>query len=64
MTDDTINLSVSAARVNDGAAKAYRLARCNGELVLQGCFFWRQGSEGGHEWRDIPVVDLDASKAQ
>ena len=63
MTDlnGTIKSStISAARVEDGVAKAYRLARRNGELVLQGRFQWTCGWECGHEWRDIPVVDLEA----
>jgi hypothetical protein len=61
----TINLSfASPARVEDGVAKAYRLARRNDELVLQGCFQWTCGWEYGHEWRDIPIVDLDELEAQ
>ena len=38
---------------------AYRLARRNGELILQGAYRWQQGSMGGHEWVDIPIVELD-----
>jgi hypothetical protein len=56
-----INLStVSPVRVEDNVAKAYRLARRNGELVLQGCFQWTQGRDYGHEWRDVPTVELEA----
>lgn len=67
MTDNNnsgriINISFGAARVEDTMAKAYRLGRRNGELVLQGCFQWTQGLDYGHEWRDIPIVDLDAAK--
>lgn len=66
MTDNNnsgviINISLTAARVEDTMAKAYRLGRRNGKLVLQGCFQWTQGSDYGHEWRDIPIVDLDAA---
>lgn len=57
-----INISLTAARVEDTMAKAYRLGRRNGELVLQGCFQWTQGSDYGHEWRDIPIVDLNAAE--
>jgi hypothetical protein len=67
MTDNNgfIDLSfITAARVEDGQAKAYRLARRSGELVLQGCFQWTQGSDYDHEWRDIPIVDLDELEAQ
>ena len=52
---------ISAARIEDSVAKTYRLARRNGELVLQGCFQWKQGNVYGHEWHDIPVVDLEGS---
>lgn len=57
-----IELSISDTRVEDTLAKAYRLGRRNGELVLQGCFQWTQGSDYGHEWRDIPIVDLDTAE--
>lgn len=51
---------IVAARIEERAPRAYRLGRRSGELVLQGAFFWSQGwNEGGHEWRDIPTVDLD-----
>lgn len=54
------NAQIVAARIEERAPRAYRLGRRNGELVLQGAFFWSQGwNEGGHEWRDIPIVDLD-----
>lgn len=53
--------TVAAARVEEGSPRAYRLGKRGGELVLQGAFFWHQGfDKGGHEWRDIPIVDLDA----
>lgn len=69
MTDNngTMNhcISIAApARVEDGQAKAYRWARRNGELVLQACFQWTQGRDYGHEWRDVPIVDLDELEAQ
>ena len=58
------NLSscITATRIEDGQAKAYRLARRNGKLVLQACFQWTQGTDYGHEWRDIPIVNLDAEE--
>jgi hypothetical protein len=38
----------------------YRLARkSTGELILQGAYFWNDGTSFGHEWRDIPTVYLD-----
>lgn len=59
MTDVTTT-GASAARVENSTPRAYRLARRNGELVLQGSFFWTQGVYYCHEWRDIPIVDLDS----
>jgi hypothetical protein len=54
---------IAAPRGGKGAPDSYRLARCRAddgaiELKLQGCYLWWQGSEFGHEWRDIPTVDL------
>lgn len=39
---------------------AYRLAKKHdGTLVLQGSYEWWSGLTGsGHEWRDIPTVDI------
>ena len=61
ITDITNPAFTAPAKVEDGMAKAYRLARRNGKLVLQGCFQWTCGLDYGHEWRDIPVVDLDVN---
>ena len=35
--------------------KAYRLKKTKDGLVLQGCFEWFKGQDGGSEWRDIPT---------
>lgn len=51
---------IAAAKVQEGYPRAYRLGKRNGEIVLQGVFFWHQGFKSGHEWRDIPIVDLDS----
>lgn len=39
---------------------AYRLAKkVDGTLVLQGAYMWQEGCNNyGHDWRDIPTVDL------
>jgi hypothetical protein len=50
------------ARVNHSPT-AWRLARRNGELILQAGSMWTQGSEGGVEWNDVPTVDLDTLEA-
>ena len=61
----TFNLSgkLVPGKIENTLATSYRLARRNGELVLQGCFFWREGADGGYDWRDIPIIDLDADQA-
>lgn len=65
MIEGISTLPSSAWRTEEGTPRAYRLGKRHGELVLQGAYFWTQGFEGGHEWRDIPIVDLDpADKPQ
>ncbi len=53
---------VTAARLGRSPT-AWRLARRNGELVLQAGNFWSQGREGGFEWNDVPTVNLDELEA-
>jgi hypothetical protein len=53
---------VTAARAG-GSPSAWRLARRNGELVLQAGSIWTQGREGGIEWNDVPTVNLDELEA-
>lgn len=55
--------TISAVKTEEGHPRHYRLSRRNGELVLQGAFYWRRGHmESGYEWRDIPIVDLDGAQ--
>lgn len=51
---------IAPARTESTAPNAYRLAKkANGELMLQGAYMWQEGwSNYGHEWRDIPTVEL------
>jgi hypothetical protein len=53
---------IGPARVNHSPT-AWRLARRNGELILQAGSTWTQGNKGGVEWNDLPTVDLDALEA-
>ena len=42
------------------APSSYRMAEYpNGEVKLQGCFTWNQGTSGGFEWRDMDKVKVD-----
>lgn len=51
---------VSVGRVESLTPALYRLAKKpDGTLVLQGAYTWHQGGcKGGHEWRDIPTVEV------
>lgn len=52
--------NISAARVQEGKPSQYRLARKkDGSLILQGGYFWYEGTETGISWEEIPIVDLD-----
>jgi hypothetical protein len=53
---------ITAARVNRPPT-AWRLARRNGELILQAGSMWTEGNECGVEWNDVPTVDLDTLDA-
>ena len=58
-TMPTLIAIAGAARVETGSPIGYRLTRDTcGVLTLQGAYHWRQGSDGGHEWRDIPTVQV------
>jgi len=47
-------------RIGNTIPQQYRLARkSTGELILQGAYFWNDGTSFGHEWREIPTVYLD-----
>jgi hypothetical protein len=37
---------------------AYRLARRDGQLILQACMQWQQGMDAGMFWEDTPTIDL------
>lgn len=54
--------SISQTRTESTAPVAYRLAKKpDGTLVLQGAYFWMENfNDCGHEWRDIPTIDLPA----
>lgn len=53
---------IGPARVAN-SPHAWRLARRNGELILQAGSIWTKGTEGGVEWNDLPTVDLDELEA-
>lgn len=60
---EKIELSQSFRAVYDWPAE-YRLARINGELVLQGLFRWEERSASGilsdgADWKTIPTVEIE-----
>jgi hypothetical protein len=48
---------IAASRITYSPS-AWRLARRNGELILQAGSIWTQGRDAGYEWSDVPTVDL------
>jgi hypothetical protein len=58
----TTAVGLTAARVAQSPT-AWRLARRNGELILQAGSLWFQGRENGIEWNDVPTVNLDEQEA-
>jgi len=50
---------IGPARIESTTATRYRLGRKqDGELVLQGMYFWHQGRTTGYVWRDIETVEV------
>lgn len=50
---------ISKGRVEKAIPDYYRLARRpSGEIILQGSYTWQEGQNYGHEWRDIPTVEI------
>ena len=49
--------NIGAAKVRSNQPVAYRLMqKADGTMVLQGAFYWTEGSNGGHDWEDIPTI--------
>ena len=59
---DGLKFTIGAARVTYPPT-SWRLARRNGELILQAGSVWTQGRESGIEWNDMPTLDLDELEA-
>jgi hypothetical protein len=54
MSDETMSI-----RTESLTPSAYRLKRSieDGELILQGCFVWSNGTDSGYGWRDLPTIE-------
>jgi len=53
----TFTINIAAAKVRSNQPVAYRLVqKVDGTLVLQGAFYWTEGSSGGHGWEHIPTI--------
>jgi len=58
--DDEIILMNMPIKVENRTPQHYRLAkRLSGETILQGAYFWQEGNQYGHTWRDIETVNLE-----
>ena len=56
-TTGIIGLTIGASKVKSMQASSYRLLqKTDGTTVLQGAFYWTEGSNGGHDWEDIPTI--------
>jgi len=47
-------------RTEKSTPDVYRLIKRGEEYVLQGAFFWQEGYDYGHNWRDIPTIIEEA----
>jgi len=58
--------TTAPTRTEKTSPDGYRLAKKpDGTLVLQGAYFWQEGwNTYGHEWRDIPTVDLETHNVE
>lgn len=56
------SICTGQARTESTSPSAYRLAKKqDGTLILQVAYLWQEGiSLYGHEWRDIPTVNLES----
>jgi hypothetical protein len=61
-TGITVSSGFTSARFTTGP-HAWRLARKNGELILQG-LMWREGWDGGKYWETIPTIDLTDEESE
>ena len=43
---------------------AWRLARKNGELILQGLMMWRDDKGGDKYWETFPTIDLTDEESE
>jgi hypothetical protein len=62
-TQATFTGQVVAARVTYSPT-AWRLARRNGEPILQAGSMWIEGRKSGVVWDDVPTVILDELEVQ
>ena len=57
---DELRFTNNPIRIERKIPEHYRLAkRLNGEIILQGAYFWQEGNNYGHTWRDIETVNLE-----
>jgi len=51
------NIGVVASRFVSNVPTNFRLKEMlDGEVILQGAFMWREGSEHGFDWKDMETV--------
>ena len=58
---NSVGLAIGASKTRSNVPVFYRLAKKpDGTLVLMGAYQWQEGSRYGHEWGEMPTVEIDA----
>ncbi len=55
----SIDIGFKAARIEQALAAVRLVEYPNGSHRLQGAVKWSEGTMGGVEWRDLPLVKVD-----
>jgi hypothetical protein len=63
-TSEIIMTGLSGPIRHTTGPHAWRLARKDGELILQGLMRWREGRDGGEYWETIPTIDLTDEESE
>lgn len=51
---------IAPIRIEHTRPSDFRVAQYpDGRQIVQGCYLWSQGRDGGHVWRDLPLVMVD-----
>ena len=58
--EDELRFINTPVRIERKISEHFRLAkRLNGEIILQGKYFWQEGNNAGYTWKDIETINLE-----